>query len=239
MILAINTSTTQFGLALMDEQGRELGEYLISSGGKDYNGFMPALHSLLSIHRIEIADLKAIILAIGPGSFTGLRVGLSASKGIAHGLKIPIIGVSSLEAIANQMPCTDMPLCAMISSRKGEVFSALFKWDDKRNMQRLIEDTPLKLKDLATFIDLPTAFIGNDIGNQGGLIKELLGERALLAPPHLWNLKASSVGFLGLKRFLNEDSDNIRDLVPAYQRPPDIRPNTFSAFSGKIDYSIR
>jgi hypothetical protein len=94
-------------------------------------------------------------------------------------------------------------------------------------MRRITDDNSLKLTDMTSVIEDPTVFIGNDFRSQGNVVKELLGEKALLAPPHFWNLKASSVGIIGLKRFLNEESDSIRDLVPCYLRPPDIRPNPF------------
>jgi tRNA threonylcarbamoyladenosine biosynthesis protein TsaB len=224
MILAINTSTLQYGLALMQKRGTIMAEYLISSGTKNFGGFMPALASLLTSSGTLKEDLEAIIVAIGPGSFTGLRVGLSAAKGIAQGLKIPVIGVSNLEAMANQLTHVSLPVYAMISSRKGEVIIALFNWDKKEGMIRKGEDASIKFSHLTAIINGPTLFIGNDLINQRAPIKEMLGEDAFLAPPHLWGLRASSIGFLGLDRFHRGDFDDIRDLVPVYLRPPDIRP---------------
>jgi tRNA threonylcarbamoyladenosine biosynthesis protein TsaB len=233
MIFAINTSTPQFSIALMEEEGILIEEYMISPGKKDFRAFMPAVHSLFKSTGSMIGDLRAILVAMGPGSFTGLRVGLSVAKGIAHGLKIPIIGVSSLESMAGQLPYTTYILCAIISSRTGEIFAALFRSDHEHRVIRIIEDTSLRLKDLGSIIDGPTLFIGNDFNDQGDFIKDLIGENAFLAPPYLWNIRASAVAALGLKRFVNNDFDNIRDLVPAYMRPPDIRPNPFQAMTEK------
>ncbi len=233
MIFAINTSTPQFSIALIEEGGILIEEYLISPGRRNFRAFMPAVHSLFESTGSKIGDLRAIIVAIGPGSFTGLRVGLSVAKGIAYSLKIPLIGVSSLEAMAGQLPYTDYILCAIISSRIGEIFAALFRSDHEHRVIRIMEDTSLRLKDLGAIIDSPTLFIGNDFNEQGGSIKDLIGENAFLAPPHLWNIRASAVAALGLKRFLNNDFDDIRDLVPTYMRPPDIRPNPFPVIAGK------
>jgi len=227
MILAVNTTTMQFSLALMKEQGNIVAEYLMAPGGKKFRGFMPEVHSLLTSSQTGMRDIKAIIVAIGPGSFTGLRVGLSAAKGMAQGLQIPIIGVSSLEAMATQLPFAEHTVCTMITSRKGEVFTALFKRGDDHGMIRKSKDISLKLEEMDSIIVETTLFLGNDFDSQGDQIKELLGTKATLAPPCLWNLRASSVGSLGLARFIDQDYDDLQDLVPTYLRPPDIRPTTF------------
>jgi tRNA threonylcarbamoyladenosine biosynthesis protein TsaB len=226
MILAINSSTNQFGIALMKEQGAISAECLISPGDRNFMGFMPAVNSLLASSGITPKDLTAVVTATGPGSFTGLRVGLAVAKGIVHGLRIPLIGVSSLESMANQIHYISHPLCVMISSRKEEVFTALFHWNDDQGMVRKSEDISLRLKELSSIIDGPTLFLGNDFNSQGEFIKERLGKKAIMAPHHFWVLRASAVGALGLKRFKDKDFDDIRDLVPRYLRSPDIRPNS-------------
>lgn len=228
MILAVNTSTAQFSLALIRVSGDLLAEYLVSPGEKNFKTFMPAVHSIFDLCARDIKDLKAVAVARGPGSFTGLRVGLSMAKGMAQGLDIPIIGISSLEAMANQLPFMNHPLCALMSSRRGEVIFAMFQWDDVKGMTRLTEDRSVTFKDLAGFIKGPVHFIGNNFTAQEPLIRDLIRENAVIAPAHLWGLRASSVGALGLKRYASKDFDGITDLVPEYLRPPDIRPGPFA-----------
>ena len=231
MILAINTSTTQFSLALITVDNTVVAEFLMSPGAKNFSDFMPSIHSFLTISKVGIQDLEAIIASIGPGSFTGLRLGLATAKGMAQGLKIPIIGVSTLQAMASQLPFTAYPICPMIDSRKGEVFAALFRWGKNQAMVRIKEDVSLKILNLTSIINDTTLFIGNNFSQQGDRVKKILGHKALLAPPHFWNLKASSIGFLGIKRLLKKDFDDLQDLVPAYLRSPDIRPNPFPLIS--------
>ncbi|UCB50012.1 MAG: tRNA (adenosine(37)-N6)-threonylcarbamoyltransferase complex dimerization subunit type 1 TsaB, partial [Deltaproteobacteria bacterium] len=228
MILAFNTSTPQFSIALMKEEGTTLSEYYMASGSKNFRRFMPGIDFLLSTSEVDARDIKALIVATGPGSFTGLRVGLSEAKGMAQGLQIPIIGVSSLEAMAAQLPYARQPVCSIIDSRKGEVFAALFRWGDDQRMVRTQPDTCLRIEDLPSIIEEPTLFLGNDFSKQGHQIREMLDLKAELAPAHLWNLKASVVGTLGLKRFIAQDFDDLQELVPTYLRPPDIRPNPFA-----------
>lgn len=214
-------------MALMQENGAILTEYSLYPKPGHFGAFMPAMRAMLTQSECSLQDIKALIVAIGPGSFTGLRIGLSAAKGMAHSLKIPIIGVSGLEAMANQIPYTHYPICPLLESRKGDVFTALFRWNDDHKMVRIREDTCLKTIELPSYINGKTLFLGNNFNNQGPMISEMLGEKALLVPPHLWNLRASAVGISGLKRFLDQDFDHLQDLVPSYLRPPDIRPNPF------------
>ncbi len=225
MILAVNTSTIQFSIALLKENGTVLAEYLTSPGSRNFGSLMPSIHYLIKNSKSNIEDIKAFVVTTGPGSFTGLRVGLSTAKGMAHGLQIPVIGVSSLEAMANLLTCTAYPVCPIIDSRKGEVFTALFNFCDNHKIVRIKEDICLKFEDLSSFIEETTLFLGNDYNRQEHVIREALGHKALLAPAHLWNLKASAVGTLGLKRFHSHSFDDLQSLVPSYLRPPDISPN--------------
>ena len=233
MILAVNTTTRQFGLALTDMQGAVLAEYLILPKERNFNGFMPAVHALMESSKVGMEEIQTIAVAIGPGRITGMRVGLAMAKGMAQGLKIPIIGVSSLEALAGQVPYANHPVCPIIDSRKGEVFTALFYWSNDGEMVRTQEDTCLRTENLASMTTGTTIVVGNDFNRQSPLIKETLGAEAVLAQAHLWNLRASAVGTLGVKRFLAHDFDDPQDLVPIYLRPPDIRPNPYVSQSAR------
>jgi tRNA threonylcarbamoyladenosine biosynthesis protein TsaB len=186
---------------------------------------MPALDSLLTATRSDIHDLKALVVAIGPGSFTGLRVGLSTAKGLCHALEVPIIGISSLKALASQIPTSHPPITPIIDSRKGEFFTAQFVWNNGHGLTRRMEDKCLKFGDFPSAFKEKTLFIGNNFNRQAPLLEETLGHRALLAPAHFWIPRASAVGYLGLKRYHISNFDNPQDLNPLYLRPPDIRPN--------------
>jgi len=211
----------------MEESGAIRAEVFMTPASKSFKRFMPSLHDLLRQSSLKVDKIEALIVAKGPGSFTGLRVGLSAAKGFCQGLNKPIIGVSSLEAMANQLPHTRHPICPIINSRKGEVFAALFQWSDEGKRVRFREDSCLSMEDLPTFVDGKALFLGNDFKSQRSEIVKFCGRKALLAPASLWNLRASAVGALGLERFRKQDYDELRDLVPSYLRPPDIKPNPF------------
>jgi tRNA threonylcarbamoyladenosine biosynthesis protein TsaB len=222
IIISINTSTKQYSLALLENE-TVLGEYLLSSGSSHFSDLMPCVDDLLRKTTLTPGQLGAVAVSIGPGSFTGTRVGLAVAKGLSQGLGIPIIGVSALTALASQIPYASMDICSWVSSRKGEVFAGLFRRDNDNNLIRIEEDLSLKIEDLPVLIKRKTIIIGNDFTAQSLLAEQYAGKNALLAPPNLWNLRASSIGALAFQRLKQGDSDNISTLVPLYLRDADIR----------------
>ncbi len=233
MLLAVNTSTLQYGLALLESDGTILAEYSTSGGKGRFGSLVPALKFLFKTSQCDVREIEALIVATGPGSYTGLRVGLSVAKGLCHALEAPIIGISSLEALASQIPYSDLPITPILDSRKGEVFTARFSWSNEGNLLRREKDICLKIEDLPSFVEEPVVFVGNDYPVQGPLVKGMFGSRVFLGPAHCWTVRASSVGFLGLGRFHSHEFDDPQVLNPAYLRPPDIRPDPYRPVSEK------
>ena len=231
MILAINTSSPQLGLALMQEDETVLAEFSTSRKKGHFGSFMPALNFLLSTTQSDIRAVRALVVATGPGSFTGLRVGLSTAKGLCHALEVPIIGISSLEAMAAQVAHLGPSITPILDSRKREYFAAQFVSNTNCHLVRNMDDTYARLEDFPILFEKPTLFIGNDFPSQAPLIRKTLGQEVFLAPAYLWTLKASAVGHLGLERYHAHDFDDARLLNPQYLRPPSIRPNPFPPIS--------
>jgi len=232
MILAINTSTLDFSLALMGEAGPVLAEFTMSKSRGHFGSLMPVLDLLLTTSKADIHDLKCLVVATGPGSFTGLRIGLSTAKGLCHALGgLPLIGISSLRAMANQIPYSERPIIPMLDSRKGEVFTARFAYENNNTLTRKAEDVAVRLDEFPSRPGNSSIFIGNDFVTQSDILKTSLGPEVSLAPAWMWNLKASSVGSLGLARYHANDFDDVESLNPVYLRPPDIRPNPIPLIS--------
>lgn len=228
MILAINTSTLQFSLALLKQNGAIAAEQMMFRKKGNFGSLMPAVDHLLAISDARPGDLSCIAVAIGPGSFTGLRIGISLAKGLCHALKIPVVGVSSLEALASQIPFAKLPVIPLLRSRKGEVFTAKFSQNDHQQIERQQEDISIKLDNLFSTLRGPALIIGDNFEEQAPVFQDKSGKSTILAPPHYWNLRASSVGAMGLRKFIQNDLDDPYDIKPIYLRPPDIRPNPFS-----------
>ncbi|MCF8129478.1 MAG: tRNA (adenosine(37)-N6)-threonylcarbamoyltransferase complex dimerization subunit type 1 TsaB [Deltaproteobacteria bacterium] len=225
MILALNTSTRQCSIALLKMDRTVIAEQLMFEGKGHFSGLMPAVDGLITDCGLNRKDIKSVAVATGPGSFTGLRVGLSLAKGFSHALQVPVIGISSLKALAFQLPLTPHPIVPLLSSRRGEVFTALFLWNRKNELERKEKDNCFKLETIPSLFPDRTVFIGNDFLSQGALLKERIGNPARIAPPQCWQLRANSVGALALNRFDAGDLDDPDSLVPRYFRPPDIRPS--------------
>lgn len=226
MILAFNTSTRQSSIALLDTNREIIAEYLMVAGRGHFGGLLPAVDMVIAGAQASRKDIQCVSVATGPGSFTGLRVGLSLAKGICEALCVPLIGVSSLRALALQVPFTSQPVAPILTSRRGEVFTALFLQNQKNGLERIRKDSCLKLDDLPGHFGEAPVFIGNDYSTQGKRLIELLDDHTRIAPPLHWNLRASSIGALAAARFLKGDSDDPESLIPRYFRPPDIRSQT-------------
>ena len=203
-----------------------LAEYILPSGSSRYSGLMPSLDDLLTRAGLVPQELGGLAVAVGPGSFTGIRVGLSMIKGLSESLAIPLVGVSTLEAMASQVSHVNYDICPLVASRKGEVFTALFRWSKRGELLRVKEDTCVRITDIVTILETTTVFIGNNFAQQGHALIEQFGTDTLCAPANLWTLRASSIGILGFRRLRNGDSHNSSELVPTYVREADIRPPT-------------
>lgn len=199
------------------------GECILPSSPNHFSNLMPSIDDLLVKVGLVVQNIEGLIIALGPGSFTGIRIGLSVAKGFSECLNIPIIGIHTLVAMASQLPYLKEDICSLVTSRKGEVFTAIFKWSAHGYLLRCKEDTCLKINDLSSIIENKTIFIGNDFSNQGPIVQQQFGENQILAPANLWNLKASSLGILGLKKLQKSGPDNVDELVPIYFRGADIR----------------
>jgi len=226
MILAINTSTRQFSVGLILEEGILLTEYIMSSIKSGSSYLMPGIDFLLRHSEKKLEDIKAVAVAIGPGSFTGLKVGLSVAKGMCFSMNIPIIGISSLEALAMQIPYSDIPITAIIDSRKREYFFAQFAYK-KGELVRINRDECIKIEKFPERFREKTIFIGNDYISQAELIREYIGRNAILAPSYLWHIRSACIGILALRRLKEKRFDDLIGLDPIYLRPPEIRPNPY------------
>src|SRR5437870_4501589 len=146
-VLAVETSTLAGGVALLDGDVL-LGQYMLDVRVTHSERHMGAVDRLLGDARWTVRDLTGLAVAVGPGSFTGLRVGLSTVKGLAVALGIPVAAVPTLDAMAASLPFAALPVCPVLDARKGEVYASLYRWDGVA-MRREWEYLALALEALA------------------------------------------------------------------------------------------
>lgn len=217
IVLGIETSTIQGGVALLDEEGL-MAEIFLSVAATHSERLLPALDRLLHDARLRLEEVDGIACAIGPGSFTGLRIGLSTAKGLALATGKPLVGIPTLEAMALGLPFCRYQICPFLDAKKKEVYCALFRYEGEP-LIRVMEDSVLPIKALVERISEPTVFLGDALKVYGEALKKNLGGLALFPPRSRRSGSAAGVAELGFQRLLRGAWDDPARLVPRYIRP--------------------
>ena len=218
-ILVIDTSGPVCGTAVMDEK-KVYSEFTAQNRHTHSASLMPMIEAALAAAGTELKELDAIAAVTGPGSFTGVRIGVATAKGLAHGAGLPCIPVDALEALGASPGAFDGVICPIQDARAGQVYGAAF-----RNGERLTEDRPMKLEAyLETLRNLGDRFlfVGDGVPVHRQKISETLGGKAVFAGPHLCYLRPSAAGTIALERGKQED---YLQLQATYLRPPNAQKN--------------
>ena len=217
LVMGIETSTIQGGVALLSERGL-LSEYLLNVKATHTERLLPSIDRILRDGGITLSQVEGIAVATGPGSFTGLRIGLSTAKGLAASTGRPLVGVSTLEAMAWTLPFCAYLVCPILDARKGEIYCSLFRHEGDR-LIRVMDEAALSPDVLISRIREQTVFIGDGLAVYGDLLKDRLNALALFPPLSQRGGRPAAVAELGLRRLLNGERDEISGLAPRYLRP--------------------
>ena len=220
MQLAIDTSTDTASLALVQD-GEVLAELTWRCGQNHSTQLLPHLEHLLSQANSSPQSLTGIIVARGPGSFNGLRVGISTAKGLAFSLGIPIVGISSLEVEAYQYAETGLPICPIFNAGRGEIATALYQ-KDHGEWRRLIAEHITTIEALCLQIKAKTIFCGEFIPSITPELTKRLKQKAVIPSPFTSLRRASFLAELGLKQLEAGNGDDVATLQPIYLRRPHI-----------------
>ncbi len=217
LVMGIDTSTTQGGVALLSGQG-VICEYTLNIKATYSERLLPLIDRALQDAGITLGQVEGFAVAVGPGSFTGLRIGLSTAKGLVVAGGQPLVGVSTLEAMAWTLPFCAHPVCPILDARKGEIYCALFRHEGDR-LIRLMDDAAIAPDRLLSRIQQPTVFLGDGLVAYEGLMQSQLKELALFPPLAGRGGRAAAVAELGRRRLLRGDRDDLIQLAPQYLRP--------------------
>lgn len=171
--LGIDTSHTPLAVAVMKDD-QLLAEYKSSLKVTHSIGAMPAIEELLKKADIKPSDIDAIAVAIGPGSYTGVRIGVTIGKTLAWTLNIPIVSVSSLQVLAGNAPYFPGIVCAIMDARRGNVFAGIYTNGE------VVKEAHMSLVELLETVDemgQPVLFVGIDVNIHWEQIKEVLGDK--------------------------------------------------------------
>jgi tRNA threonylcarbamoyladenosine biosynthesis protein TsaB len=233
--LGVDTSSSLASVAIT-ENGRLVTENVYSSEGIHFAGavrsrtnhaefLLSLIDSTLRTADLSLGDLSGFAVAIGPGSFTGLRIGLSTVKGLSYGTDCPLIGISTLHASAARISGFSGPLCVILDARKQEIYGALFS---RRNgtLQRLTADAVMsfeQLEDALRGFDSrdPILLTGDGIKQFGGLLSGRLGDRIRLHANGNRPTIASAVALLGEATLATKESGFESPAEPSYLRSPE------------------
>ena len=217
-ILAIDTASSVSSVAVASE-GKLQAEVTVEAGRTHSETLLSHIEGALSFAGVERSALTGVAVSIGPGSFTGLRIGLATAKAIAYGLGIPLVGVSTLAALALAVPVPDVHTLALMDAQKGNGYAGLYEWRDGS----LHEVRPVRVAPLAEAI-AEAADRGKPVLLTGELaVKKRarlgnLPDNVTLAPAHLLTARASHVAWLGIARLAAGECDDPMTLEPFYIR---------------------
>ncbi len=218
-ILVIDTSGPVCGTAVMDEK-KVYSEYTAQNKNTHSASLMPMIEAALHSAGTELKTLDAIATVTGPGSFTGVRIGVATAKGLAHGAGLSCIPVDALEALAVSAGDFEGLICPIQDARAGQVYGAVF-----RQGERLTGDQPMKLEDYleqAEKLGDRFLFLGDGAPVHQDKISARLGGKAVFAPAFRNYLRPSAAGWIALKK--GQKTDYL-GLEATYLRPPNAQKN--------------
>ena len=217
-VLAIETSTMAGSVALID--GDELvSEYLLNIDITHSERLLLAIDCVMRDTRIPVDEINGFAISIGPGSFTGLRIGTSTIKGLAYATNKPVVGIPTLDAMAENISFTDYLICPILDARKKQVYTALYKRDAKNRLRKITPDLAIDPRDLLKKIQERVVFLGDGIKVYHTLIKEVLRDMAFFAPLNLRLPRAANVAKLSLDQFKKKNTLDLNTFTPSYVRP--------------------
>ncbi len=222
-VLAIETSTAWGSVALVDAGGI-MAERSARVPGQHLEWLLPAIGEVLADARGDRGMVDGLAVSVGPGRFNGLRIGLATASAWAVTTPCPMVGISTLDAIAGGQPATESLVLAVLDVRRAEVAAALYRHVPA--LTRLTPDLvapPQRLREVLPPIAEPLVVTGDGLERYQAVVLAALAPWATSTSPGCWRPQASIVGRLGRARLVRGEHDDPLTLGPIYARPVDAR----------------
>ena len=225
LILGIDTATLSCSVALLQDETL-LAEMTLNIKKTHSERLMPLLDQMLTESGIEREAIDAIAVAVGPGSFTGLRIGVATARGLAQGLGIPAVPVCTLEALTEGVPTPGALICPLLDARRSQVYAALYRRlpSPPFALETLIEPAALSLADLTAALvpyDQPVVFLGEGLNSYAADLQQALPGRAVIAPAPFRICRAGLVAICGQHLLEANPQASYLELLPCYLRRPE------------------
>ncbi len=218
-ILGIETSTKTGSVAVVSENG-VIAQYSLNIEVTHSERLMSTVDRVMKDTGIAISDMSGFAVAIGPGSFTGLRIGLATVKGLALATNKPVAAVPTLQALAWNLPYAAYPVCPVLDARKNEVYAGLYRFEGNSLLQ-VMSETTIPIKKLSERISGKTVFTGEASHIYRAEIEKQFGEIALFAPLSAVLPSASTVAEIGLAMIKSGKHSDPDSISPLYIRRPE------------------
>ncbi len=224
LLLALETTGMCGSVALVGEESC-VAEFSLATRATHSRRLLHGVEWLFEQARCDWSQIHGIAVSLGPGSFTGLRIGLSTAKGLAMAAELPLIGVPTLDAFASRFAHLARPLCVLLDARKGEVYAAFYRCDAAGVVRREGDFLVLPPEVLAARLTEPTVLVGDGVALYGERLRELAGDRALLLASSCLFASAATVGMLAWPLLHRHGSADPAAVVPIYVRASDAELN--------------
>ena len=217
IVLSVDTSTLVGSVAVTKKE-KVLAEYILQVAHTHAQHVLVLIERILADCGISFEAVDALAVTVGPGSFTGLRIGMATVKGLAYATEKPVLGIPTLLALAQNLPFLPYPICPMLDAKKKEVYCGIYR-DSGDGMPRAEwEDCAIAPHQLIAHIREKTLFLGDGTVVYRDFLEKALGAKALFAPEGSHFPRASNVGRLAYGRLKEGNVDHVFTLTPRYLR---------------------
>jgi tRNA threonylcarbamoyladenosine biosynthesis protein TsaB len=217
LTLAIETSTKTAGIALLGDT-EIIAEIFLNTGVHHSVVLLPAIENIFKVTQTKAEQVDLFACASGPGSFTGIRIGISTIKGLALATGKPVVGVSTLEALAFNVIGSSSVVCPMLDAKKKQIYAALYRAGRGDAFEKIVGERVADVEEFLKCVEEETIFLGDGALKYSKVIKNILPGKAYFASGFQNHIRASAVALIGKRKYHEGDAVNPFTLTPAYLR---------------------
>jgi len=232
-VLGIDTSTSCGSVGLMENE-EVISEYLLDIPVTHSERLLGAIEFVLREAHCRIEQIEGWVVALGPGSFTGLRIGVSTVKGLAFATGKPVAGVATLDVLASQIAPTSHLICPILNARKQEVYTAFYHYGEGGSLMRQSEYQAIRPEDLVRKIKELTIFLGDGVKTYGDFLLSCLPTFAIFPSAPFRVFHGSMVATLGMELLRKGEHLDLSAFSPIYTRPSEAEIRWQEKHSGQI-----